>query len=204
MTDGFENTVNEMSRIALMAAFGAAFLVFVLSSCAPVLPRDLIRSADRATALSALKKTPDRYKGKLFVFGGTIVETRVTEEGSLIEALYRPVDAWGYIRRAQRPDGRFLALHAKEKGLLDPLVYSPGKEITLAGTFVGQRSGKIGEIETAFPLFEIKEIHLWAEMETYYPPPYPYWYTPYPYWWDSPWWPYRYPPPRYWTPPPRN
>ncbi|MEK6813955.1 MAG: Slp family lipoprotein [Nitrospirota bacterium] len=190
-----------MSRFAFRTAFGATFLVFGLSSCASVLPRDLVRSADRTTPPSSIIKDPDRYKGKLFVFGGTIVETRVTAEGSLIEALHRPVDAWGYIRRAQRPDGRFLAIYPKERGVLDPLIYGPGREITLAGTFVGSRSGKIGEIETSFPLFEVKEIHLWVEIETRYPPPYPYWSYPYPYWMYDPWWPYWSPPPRYWSPP---
>ena len=193
-----------MSVRASRAIRAAILLALALSACAPVLPRNLIRGADRATALSALKENPDRYKGKLFVFGGTIVETRVTAEGSLIEALHRPVDAWGYIRRAQRPDGRFLALYPKERGVLDPLIYGPGREITLAGTFVGSRSGKIGEIETSFPLFEVKEIHLWAEIETRYPPPYPYWSYPYPYWMYDPWWPYWSPPPRYWPPPRRN
>ncbi|MBI3392878.1 MAG: Slp family lipoprotein [Nitrospirae bacterium] len=192
-----------MNTHASRAVRAALLLALGLSSCAPVLPRDLIRSADRATPLSVVKENPDRYKGKLFVFGGTIVETRVTPEGSLVEALHRPVDAWGYIRRAQRPDGRFLAIYPKEKGLLDPLIYTPGREITVAGTFIGSRPGKIGEIETAFPLFEIKNVHLWAEMETHYPPPYPYWYYPYPYWWDGPMWPYRYPPPHYLAPPPQ-
>ncbi len=192
-----------MNTRASRAVQAVLLLALGLSACAAVLPRDLLRSADRATPLSVVKENPDRYKGKLFVFGGTIVETRVTTEGSLIEALHRPVDARGYIRRAQRPDGRFLAIHPKEQGLLDPLIYAPGREITVAGTFVGSRAGKIGEIETAFPLFEIKNVHLWAEMEIYYPPPYPYWYYPYPYWWDDPRWRY-YPPPYRSPPPPRN
>jgi len=193
-----------MNTRASRAVQAALLFSLILTACASVLPRDLLRSADRTTALSALQKDPDRYKEKLFVFGGTIVETRVTAEGSLIEALHRPVDGKGYILRARRPDGRFLALYPKNMGLLDPLIYAPGRDVTVAATFVGSRAGKIGEIETAFPLFEIKNVHLWAEMETAYPPPYPYWYYPYPYWWDSPWWPYRYPPPPYRTPPPRN
>jgi hypothetical protein len=67
-----------------------------------------------------------------------------------------------------------------------------------AGEFLEIRKGKIDQMEYAYPVFKIKQIHLW-EREEYYSPGYPYYY-PYPYWWYDPWWrPY---PDLYWPPPP--
>jgi starvation-inducible outer membrane lipoprotein len=67
------------------------------------------------------------------------------------------------------------------------------------------REGKIDEMEYVFPVFEIRQIHLWEEQRDYWPYAYPYSYYYYPGWY--PWcynsWgrsypcsPYGYPP--YW------
>lgn len=153
----------------------------------------------RNVPFSQLREAPDAYRGKLFILGGLVVETRFTGKGSQIEALYVPVDSYGYLKETERSMGRFLAIYPREKGLLDPLVYMTGREITLAGEFLEIRKGKIDEMDYAYPVFEIKQIYLWEERKEYYYPFYPYYY-PYPYWWYDPWWrpypgPYGPPPP---------
>ena len=163
-------------------------LATVLSSCAPVLREEIMRTASRDVVLSDMRSNPDAFKGQLFVLGGSIVSTRVTEKGSLIEAIYVPVDSRGYLESVRPSDGRFLALYPKEKGLLDPFIYRRAREVTLAGEFLEIQKGKIDEMDYTFPLFEIKEIYLWEEMRVYYPYHYPYYpYRYYPYWWDEPW-----------------
>lgn len=166
-----------------------AVLVF---SCAPVIRKDLMDAGIREVPLSEVKQKPDLYKGKLFILGGIIANTKVTPEGSLIEALYVPVDSRGYLKDNGQ-NGRYLALFPRESGMLDPVIYHSGKRITVAGEFIGTRAGKIDETEYVYPFFLIREIHLWEERMYYYPPPYyyyPYYYSPYP-WWDYPyplWW----------------
>jgi outer membrane lipoprotein len=170
----------------------------ILFSCAPVLDRKLMNEGVRNVPFSELREAPDAYRGKIFILGGLIVETRFTEIGSQIEALYVPVDSYGYLKENEHSMGRFLAISPSERGLLDPLIFTKGREITLAGEFLEIRNGKIDEMEYAYPVFEIKQIYLWEEREYYYPG-YPYYY-PYPYWWYDPWWrpypgPYSPPPP---------
>lgn len=173
-------------------------VALVLSSCAPVLRQELMKVAAIDVPLSDIRKNPDLYKGKLFLLGGVIVNTRLTEKGSMIEAVYVPVDSRGYLRGIKLAEGRFMAIFPKDRGLLDPIIYRRGREITLAGELIETHKGRIDELEFTYPVFEIKELYLWEERRLdYIPPVYPSWYYPYPYWWYEPWWSY-YPPPYYW------
>lgn len=165
-----------------------------LFSCAPVLRKELMDVAVRDVPLSEIKRNPELYKGRLFILGGVIVDTKVTAEGSLIEALYVDVDSRGYLKGFGFSNGRFLALFPKESGLLDPVIFRRGREITVAGEFIEEKKGKIDEMEYVYPFFEIKEIYLWEEKKDYYFVPS--YYYPYPYWWDGPFLRHRVPP--YW------
>jgi len=167
-----------------------------LFSCAPVLTKDLMQKGIYSARLSEIKQDPVANKGKLFILGGIVVKTTVKKEGSLVEAIFVPVDSMGYLKRYRAANERFLAIY-RSKEILDPLIYREQREITLAGEFVEIRKGTIGEMEYDYPFFEIKEIYLWEEYKEtgYYPPPYypaPYYryrYSPfydyYPYY---PWW----------------
>lgn len=195
-----------MKRIFLII-----LMMAMLISCAPVLREELMNAASTDFSLSDMRRNPDLYKGKLFILGGLIVNTKLTERGSEIEAVYVLVDSRGYLKGIEPSDGRFLAILPREKGFLDPLIYRQGREITLAGEFVGIETGRIDEMEYTYPVFEIKDLYLWEERRFYLvsPPPYPswyylYWYYPYPYWWDEPWWRYHPPHPRWYEPPVRK
>jgi outer membrane lipoprotein len=185
-----------MKKIILLCS-----LLLVLAACSPVLNREVMKEGVREFNLNYLRETPEVFQGKLFILGGLIVETRLTVTGSQIEALQLPVDSYGYVERSARSQGRFLAIYPKSKGLLDPMVYKKGREVTLAGEFLEARKGKIDEMEYVYPVFEITEIYLWEERKDYdsaYPYYYPYydpfyyrspflydpwgWYYPYPYW----------------------
>jgi len=166
-------------------------LSLILSSCAPVLSRNIMREGDRQVSFSELRQHPDQYKGQLYIFGGVIVQTKFTESGSQIEAMEVPVDRYGYFVDRGRSEGRFLALLPRDREELDPLVYRRGRRVTLAAAFVGMRSGKIDEMEYSYPVFDIQQIYLWPRERTYYYYPsyyYDPWFYPYPYYYWAPWW----------------
>lgn len=143
--------------------------------------------------LNDVRARPELYKEKTLVMGGLIVSTSITEKGSQIEAVHVRTDSRGNLKNVGLINGRYLALFPKEKGLLDPLIYGQGREVTIAGRLIEISTGKIGEMEYTFPVFEIIEIYLWEEKKYthpepyYYPYPYPYWHDrwgrPYPPWW---------------------
>lgn len=173
----------------------------LLSSCAPVLDRDLMDQGQRNFPLSDLRANPDKHKGKLYIVGGVIVETRFTQNGSQIEVLSTPVDKYGALEDSQRTMGRLFAIVPRDKGLLDPLIYKKGRAVTIAGTFIETRKNKIDEYEYQYPVFEIRQIYLWPE-EMYAPyfssyPYYPYPYVFHPSWYDPYWGPWP-PPPGWW------
>ena len=179
----------------------------LFSGCTPVLDRQLMKEGAREFQLGHLTETPEAFKDKLFVLGGVIAETRLVEQGSQIEALFVPVNAYGDLMDLERVQGRFLAVYPRSRGILDPMIYSKGRLVTLAGTFIEARKGKIDELEYLYPVFEVRQVHLWEEYPQYpygYGWPYPYYYPsyylyyrmPYPY---DPW--YRPYPGLSWPPP---
>lgn len=165
----------------------------ILLSCAPVLNKDYLREGQRDLSFNELRQNPGAYKGKLFVFGGVIIETRLTEEGSRIEAMHVPVDRYGYFNQEGRSEGRFLAILPNDGRMLDPEAFGRGRRISLAAEFIELRKGRIDEMDYRYPVFQIRQIHLWPKERRYYPAYYydP-WFYPYPYYFWDPWWSYPY------------
>lgn len=151
-----------------------------LVSCTSVLRYETMQSALFNPPIQHMRQDPLAYQGKLFVFGGIIADMRITEDGSLIEAVYVPVDFQGFLLDPALPSERFLALYPRSGGILDPMIFKKGREVTIAGVLTGMRAGIFQEIEYVYPFFTIQEIYLWEK---------PYLsYRPYPYWWYDPWW----------------
>jgi len=163
-----------------------------LLSCAPVLNKQLMKQGRIDVPLTEMAQNPAPHKGKLFILGGIIVKTTVLKDGSLVEAIYVPVNSRGYLKNVVAKNGRFLAIF-KGKEILDPLLFSEKREITFAGEFIGTRKSKLDERDYEYPLFNVKEIYLWQEIDYghyySYPPYYPSWYyrngyyDPYYPWW---------------------
>ncbi len=144
--------------------FPSTLIVLMLVSCAPALKQEYLERGDTNVSFQAFLGSPDSFKGRLYILGGLIAETSPTAEGSLVEALYIPVDSDGHLMNSKGIDGRFLALLPKGKGALDPKVYSERRAITIAGEFTGLKPGRIDEMEYIYPVFEIKDIRLWKEI----------------------------------------
>ncbi len=113
--------------------------------------------------LSELKKDPGLYKGSLFILGGIIISTEVTEKGSVIEAIHVPVNSRGHLESIETTTGRYLAIYPEDDGLLEPVIFRKSRKMTLAGKFIGIQTKKINEVERIYPIFEIKELHLWRQ-----------------------------------------
>ncbi len=130
---------------------------------------------------------------QLYVFGGVIIGTRLTPEGSVLEAMYVPVDRHGYFEDRGRTEGRFLALLPAGRGVMDPEVFTKGRKTTIAARFTGLKKDKIDEMDYTYPVFEIEQVYLWSREPRYYPAYYydP-WFYPYPYYYWNPWWSYPY------------
>ena len=165
-----------------LLAIISVFLFLLLAACAaPVIKKDLLARGLRDVPIGEIANHPQKYKGQLFVLGGIIANTTVTDKGTFIEALFMPVDDKGYFKN-EAGEGRFIALWPRANGILDPLLYKRNRRITVAGTLAGTKSGKIGSANYVFPVIDVQQIFLWKETY-YYPPSYYYYpYSPYDYW----------------------
>lgn len=193
----------------------AVLAATMLGGCAHVISKTAVHESagTRDIAFKAVIKDIEAFKGKSFIWGGFIVKVENTAEGTYIELVQNPVDAYGRISDIDVSGGRFVAFTDVQ---LDPLILNRGREMTIAGTLTGTIKRPFGETEYTYPLLEIKEFHLWREIDPYtqdyfiysqgpyvypfsiyYSSPYPYYrpYSRYPYRgaWD-PWPPWGYPP----------
>jgi outer membrane lipoprotein len=136
----------------------------LLVSCATVVRQDLLDSSVRQFSFADLLSTPDSFKGKTFLLGGTIINRKVTDKSTLVEVLYIPVDRWGYPMEIQRSSDRFIAFQPKEKGILDEKTFRRDRDVTVAGVFVqtiSVTSDDNKKYDAA--VFKIEDIYLWEE-----------------------------------------
>jgi len=132
----------------------------VFSGCAPVISEEIRRQVSPELSFQDLLRDPDRYRGQTVLFSGVILEAINTKDGTLITVLQRPADLSGRPKNSDATGGRFLALDPR---YLDVAVYAPDREITVAGTVEGKRIRSLGEIDYAYPLIRVRELHLWRE-----------------------------------------
>ncbi|MBE9532315.1 MAG: Slp family lipoprotein [Proteobacteria bacterium] len=160
-------------------------LVFVglpfLSGCGSVISDAVLMDVDRTITVPMVQGNADAYIGQKVLWGGVIISTKPLKEHSRIEVLAVELAFMDQpLRYTEASHGRFLIM---APGYLDPLVYTPDMQITVAGTIKGVKSEKIGEM--SYPYVLITPI----EMKTFRPDDenpieYPYWYGYPPYGYD--------------------
>ncbi len=167
--------------------FGLALLgvSFLASSCVHVISKDLRAQVDKAITFKDVLADPDAYKGRVVIWGGSIIEAGNQKDGTLLEVLQKPMGLDGRPKEGDVTEGRFLALYP---GFLDTAVYARNREVTVAGEIQGKVARPIGQVEYNYPLISAGEIHLWPERpREIYAPYWSYpWGYPYPWWWDYP------------------
>jgi outer membrane lipoprotein len=166
--------------------FGTFFLAAsLLGACAPF-SKDIMRRVDPTLTFAEIQKDPQRYLGKVVLWGGVIVEAENRKDETLLKVMRTELDYEKRPVNRDRSAGRFIVRAA---GFLDPAIYGEGREITVAGEVVGKEVFPIGGIMYTYPVILAKEIRLWEKQVGVpygYPPwfwgPYPYGYYRYPYW----------------------
>jgi outer membrane lipoprotein len=163
--------------------FGILFLAAgLMEACAPF-SKDIMRRVDPTLTFAEIDKDPQRYLGKIVLWGGVIVETENRKGETLLKVIRTQLDYEKRPVNRDRSTGRFIVRAA---GFLDPAIYREGREITVAGEVTGKEVLPLGGIMYTYPVILAKEIHLWEKQvggPYGYPPwiwaPYPY---RYPYW----------------------
>jgi len=143
----------------MLLGAGAVVAFIALAGCSPPFPSELLEKVDASVPFAALQKEPDRYAGKLLLFGGTIVDTKNVTKGTRIEVLQRPLDGETRPEMTDRTGGRFLIMTGQ---FLDSAVYHRGRSITVIGVATAPLVLPLDGIEYRYPVLEAKSLHLWA------------------------------------------
>jgi outer membrane lipoprotein len=170
---------DKLSRFSLLG-----FLLLLISGCAYPISKEVRQEARESPSFITVLRNPTAYAGSIVVWGGSIIQTLNTKEGTDILVLETPLGHDERPMAKRYSQGRFIA---KTPKYLDPEIYKPGRRITVGGEIIGKEIRPLGNTEYIYPVVMIKQIHLWRRHRVYvYPYPY-YWYGPG--WWE---WPYGY------------
>ncbi len=170
-----------------------------LSSCTSVISRQMRDEALPALPLKTLVENVQDYQGKTVILGGYILGTENSPGLSTIWVLQTPLDAWETPIEKDKSEGRLVVT---SQDFLDPKVFQPDRQITVAGTIEGLSQANTGLC--IFPCLKLssREIYLWPEITDYdyflYEEPY-YYYPDSGY--DRFWYPYYYRYPYYYPHP---
>ena len=151
----------------------------LMVSCAP-LSRQVMSQVDETLTYQVVQKDPDRYVGEVVLWGGVIAEITNKQNETDLQVRQTELDIEKRPKNLDSSAGRFIARYA---GFLDPAIYQPGREITVAGEVVGKEVLPLEKIQYSYLVIMAREIHLWERLLRPY----------YPYYWDPFWGPYGYP-----------
>jgi outer membrane lipoprotein len=132
--------------------------VLLLQGCSYAISPDVTRTADRTITFPKLQADPFSSKGKTVILGGLIARTKNVKTGTLIEVGQKELDYWGRPRRTDRTGGHFIVYQPR---YLDALIYSPGREITVAGEVPGTEEASLDGSGASYVLINAREIKLW-------------------------------------------
>ncbi|EMG36915.1 starvation-inducible outer membrane lipoprotein [Desulfocurvibacter africanus PCS] len=157
----------------LLAIVAAAFVAaLVLSSCGSRLPKDMrITPTTLADPLQVAER-PGAYTNSTVLWGGRIVSLRPGREGTELEVLQFELNSSDRPESSQRTGGRFLV---RTPAFLDPALYAPGREVTVAGTLEGSETRPVGERPYVYPVVASNDVYLWPERAPYRDPYYDPW-----------------------------
>jgi outer membrane lipoprotein len=135
------------------------FLVMMLlvSGCVHVVSKDLRDAAEKAVPVIELFRNPGTYNGRIFILGGTIVNSLNSPEGTYIEVVEKPLDYRGRPEHTDVSRGRFIVLY---EGYLDPAIFSPGRDVTVAGEVLGTKVRKLGQIDYPYLFMKSRGLYL--------------------------------------------
>jgi len=126
--------------------------------CAQPFPSDLLAKVEKSVSYREFQDEPEKYDGKLLMFGGEIVETKNTEDRAWVVVLQRPLKGDGRPSRTAESGGRFLLV---TKSYLDVGAFQQGHSITVIGEVDGSNAMPLRGTDSWYPLLVAKQLHLW-------------------------------------------
>ncbi len=135
-----------------------AVVLLLAAGCAKPFPQDLLAKVEKNVTYQAFQDEPEKYDGKLLLFGGEIVDARNLEAGASIIVLQRPLDGECRPSWTAESGGRFLIV---SKAFLDLGAFRRGRSITVIGRVDGSQAMPLRGTEYWYPLLVAEQLYLW-------------------------------------------
>jgi len=133
--------------------------LLLVSGCSHVISEEARQTVSRDLDYAGVRSNPQLYQGKTLLLGGSIVSLEILPEGSILEVYPWRLDRWGEPKMVDPTGRRFLV---NTDLLLDPVVFTPGRLITLTGTMSGTRTKPaLGVTNYLYPVFQLGEVYPW-------------------------------------------
>lgn len=138
-----------------------SLLAILASACATTPEFNLQDVVKDVAPTQAVAHFPD-YDGKKLLWGGVILNSTNTKQGTQFEVLAYPLDSDMRPQTDQNTQGRFLANSSQ---YLETVDFAPGKLLSVVGVLTETQQGKIGEAVYTYPVLQIEQLHLWSKDE---------------------------------------
>jgi outer membrane lipoprotein len=169
---GFKMVRHRFSRWFLISLY-----LFAASGCAYPISRELREEVNKDLTFPMVLQNPTAYVGSTVIWGGEIISTTNSENGTEILVLDTPLDYRGMPEGSEYSGGRFIA---KSPQFLDPALYKAGKKITVGGEVTGKETKPLGKTQYTYPVVGVEQLHLWTNTQyRLHYNPYWNWYVPY-------------------------
>jgi len=179
---------NLMNQPKLLNYLLCIFFVGALAGCASPITGTLRQEAAPGFTFAMVFANPDAYQGDTVIWGGSIIQTINTKEGSSVYILQTSLGWRDRPESIRTSAGRFIATTDR---MLDPLVFAKKQMVTVAGKVSGKKTvvNKKTGMSYTYPVVQIEQLYLWEKPQPL--PPY-YWGAYGPYWDYDPFWDYPY------------
>ena len=127
-------------------------------SCAHGLSRDAKSLVDYDGSALEVQQAPDQVMGRVVLWGGRIIETRVLEDRTDVIVLQQPLEFDDSPRPSDEYYGRFII---RSPRLLDPAVFKQDLLVSVVGTLKNVEVSSVGEREYIYPVIEPEEVKVW-------------------------------------------
>ncbi|MEQ6342628.1 MAG: Slp family lipoprotein [Gammaproteobacteria bacterium] len=134
-------------------------MVVLVSGCAanPPFSAEKLMMVDRSLTPQHVSQNNIAPKTAV-LWGGVIVDSRNMNDYTELTVLGYPLDSSQRPETAKTSIGRFLV---RRPEYLEPLIYSPKREITVVGMVDEVTEGRVGDSPYHYPVVKADRIYLW-------------------------------------------
>ncbi|MBU1619431.1 MAG: Slp family lipoprotein [Gammaproteobacteria bacterium] len=137
-----------------------ALSLMILAGCASY--PEQVRIADNVALTSYENAAQQNVDFGTARWSGVIAQVSNKADKTRLEVVYFPSGTNGRPAVSDQTKGRFVAYI---KGFLDPMVYQPGKSVTVLGELSRSETGQVDEYQYRYPVIKDATVYLWPKQE---------------------------------------